>query len=62
MIKNTSSLYALRLISVDYFSAEICSFEYRSCFIPYYFYSKIGKKTGAPRIFNTRRKILEVLN
>ena len=38
-------------ISVDWFSAENHSFEYRSCFIPYHFYSEIGKKTGAPRIF-----------
>ena len=42
--QNTSFLYALRLISVDRFTAEIHSFEYRSCFIPYHFYSKSGKK------------------
>ena len=51
-----------RLISVDWFSAEIHSFKDRLCFIRYHFYSKIGKKTGAPRIFKTWWKILEAFN
>ena len=40
--------------------AEIHSSEYRPCFIPYQFCSKIGNNMGAPGVFNTCRKILEL--
>ena len=51
-IINTSSPYALKLVSAGGFSAEIHSFEYRSCFIPYYFYGKVVKKTSASKILS----------
>ena len=43
-IKDTSSLFASGMISVDRFSAEIHLFEYRSRFILYHFYSKLARK------------------
>ena len=36
----------LSFIIVVLFSAEVHKFEYKSCFVHYHFYSKIGKNTG----------------
>ena len=40
--------YELDFTFVDKFSAESHAFQQRPCFVPYYFYSKIGIKKGAP--------------
>ena len=41
------------------FSAEVYKFEQKPNFVPYHFYSKIGKNMGTPTKFNTMSKDTE---
>ena len=52
----------LGITFVDSFGAEVHKFDYKSRFVPYNFYSKMGKNTDTPGKFNTYLKTMEAFN